>query len=205
LHQGAPAAILAGEVRHRSHTRALLVVPLAAAVLAAACGGSDSNGGQSTEAVSTSDWANSLCSSITTWTGALTAAADSLKGDVSKSALQGAADDVKTSTQTFATDLKSLGPPNTEGGQDAKETLGGLASDLEDDVQKIESAVDDSSGAGAGSVLSAASTVTATLATMGSQATSAFNDLQNLDAKAELESALKNASSCQQIANSGSG
>ena len=44
--------------------------------------------------------------------------------------------------QTFADDLKALGKPDTEAGQQAKSELDTLAGELNTDVAKVKSAVD---------------------------------------------------------------
>ena len=124
-----------------------LLAPAALAVvlilLAAACG---SDEGSDTSATAT--WADEVCSSVTTWTNALTASVDSLKGgNVSREALEGAVDDVKSATDTFVDDLKGLGKPDTEAGQEAKDSVDQLADQLEQEVDEIEGAVDDVSGA----------------------------------------------------------
>jgi hypothetical protein len=177
----------------------LLVVPFLAValVLAAGCGGSDDS-----DTSATDQWADDLCSAITTWTGAISSATQELKSNPSKDGLQSAADEAKSATETFSDDLKGLGKPDTEAGQQAKDELDQLSSELSDEAQKLEAATQDVSGVSG--LASAVTSVTGTLTTMGSQLSSAFSDLQSLDAKGELESALEQSSSCQSLTGSGS-
>jgi hypothetical protein len=177
--------------------RTLLAVPVAAlALLAAGCGG---GGGSSTEASDTTpteEWASNFCTAITTWTDSLRSSVDEIQsGNISKEALQGAVDDAKRSTETLIDDLKGLGKPDTEAGQQAQETISNLADELQQDVDKIESAVNDSSS----NLLSTISTITSTLTTMGSQLSSAFTELGQLDGKGELEDAFNQADSCKEL------
>ena len=54
------------------------LIPVAlAAVLVAGCGGS---GGSSSSSPSATEWANSLCSAITTWSTSVQASAQTLQG-----------------------------------------------------------------------------------------------------------------------------
>ncbi len=167
-----------------------LAALLAVGVLAAGCG--------SDEPSSPADWADGVCTAITSWTDSVKSAADPIKsGDISEDSLQSAADDVKSATDTLESDLEGLGKPDTEAGQQAKDSLDQLSSDLSTETDTIESAVEDVSGLS--DIAGAVTTVSTTLATMQTQITSAYTSLTQLDAKGELKSAFQDASSCQQL------
>jgi hypothetical protein len=171
-----------------------LVVSLA--LLAAGCGSKSSS-----EPATTADWANSVCTSITTWKNSVTTAASSLKGgDLSKSALTSAADDAKSATDTLKSDLKDLGKPPLDSGQQAKDLVDQLATELNTDIDSIKQAVDSSSG-GLGAV-GAAATAATTFSTMQTQLSSTLSSLQALDAKGELTTAFQQSSSCKQLTGS---
>jgi uncharacterized protein YoxC len=179
-----------------------LVVAASLGVFATGCGSSGDSSTTTTAASATETWASGVCSSITTWQSAVTSAVSSVKGDPTKAGLQTAADDAKSATQTLASDLKGLGKPDTQDGQKAKDSLDQLSTNLQTDVDTIQSAVEGVSGVSG--VLTAVSTVTGTLATMGTQVKTTFTDLQGLDAKGELKDAFASASSCDSLTNSGS-
>ena len=163
------------------------------ALLASACG-SD----KSSEASSTTEWANGVCSAITTWTDSIKSAGDSLKGgNLSKDSLQSAADDVKSATDTLDSDLKGLGKPDTQSGQEAKDSLDQLSSDLKAGTDSIATTVNDASSIS--ELLGAAATVGTTIGTMGNQVSSAFKSLDELDPKGELQTAFEQASSCKEL------
>jgi hypothetical protein len=168
---------------------------LVLAVLAAGCGS------KSSQPMTTADWADGVCSSLTTWKSSITSSADSLKGgNLSQDSLQSAGDDVKSATDTLESDLKDLGKPDTQSGQEAQDSINQLSSDLTTDTDSIKTAVDGVSGLSG--VASAAATVSATLATMQSQITSTVNSLEQLDASGELKTAFQQSSSCQQLSSS---
>jgi hypothetical protein len=184
---------------------ALLAVPLAAAALAGGCGGSDSDSSDTTtaEATSATDWADSLCTAISTWTASVQSAVEPLKsGDVSKGSLQSATTDLKDATSTFVDDVKGLGPPDTESGQQAKQSLDSLADDLSQGVDDIKETADDVSGAA--SAMAAMGSISTTVQQMGTNAQSALNDVEQADTKGELQDALKNAPACKELQNSSS-
>ncbi len=170
----------------------LVAIGLVAVFLAAGCGGSD-EGGSSAE-----KWADDVCSSITTWKNSVTSATDSLKGgNLSEDALRSAVDDVSGATSDFVDDVKGLGAPDTQAGQQAKESLDKLADNVDENVSTIQKAVDDASG-GSG-VLQALTTVSGTVSTMSAQLSSTVAELKQLDPGGELADAFDNASSCKEL------
>ena len=184
---------------------AALIAALASVLalgLAAGCGGDDDGGGSS-DASATDDWANDVCSAVTDWTTAMTSVGSSLQGgDVSKDSLDEALDNVRDATDQFAGDIRGLGRPDTEAGEEAKQTLDGLADDLEKGRDEIDDAVQ---GADTAQELVAAfPTVTQTLTTMSNDVASAFSSLQQLDAGGELEDAFSQAQSCDELENQNS-
>ena len=172
-----------------------LLLIASVALFAAGCGSSDDS---SSDATPTEEWADSLCSAVATWTTAISGVGDSLgESGLSEDAIRSAADEAKSATETLIDDLGDLGRPDTEAGQEAKDSVDQLTEQLEQEVDKIESAADDVLGVSG--VLTAISTVTATLASMGSQLSSTFSELEQLDAVGELEDAFRESDSCQGI------
>ena len=103
--------------------------------------------------------------------------------------------------ETLASDLKGLGKPDTQGGQQAKDSLDQLSTSLQQDVTTIENAVKGVSGVSG--VLAAVPTVTATFATMQTQVKTTFTDIQGLDAKGELKNAFASSSACNSLTSRG--
>jgi hypothetical protein len=185
-------------IRKRT-TIALLAVLVAAAALAGGCGGSDS----SSNATSAEDWANDLCGAISSWTTSIQDAVKPLQsGDVSKDSLQSSTSDMKDATSTFVDDVKSLGPPDTEGGQKAKESLDNLADELSQGIDDIKETADNVSGAQG--AVTAMTSIQTTVQKMGTDAQSALSDVQDADVKGELQDALKNSENCKKLQGSGS-
>jgi hypothetical protein len=166
-------------------------------MLAAGCGGGDDGGSSATE------WADGVCSAITDWSDSLESTTQSLRsGSLSEDELRSAVDDFESATNDFVDDLRGLGTPETEAGQEAKESVDQLADDVDEGVSRIESAVDDASdGSGVGEVITAIGT---SLATMGQQLSATFARLQQLDPQGELEQAFNDADSCDELRSGGS-
>src|SRR5436305_10126807 len=107
----------------------LALAPLAiVVVLAAGCGGSSSS--SSSSSPSPKDWANGLCSAIATWSTSVQQAGQKLKGgNLSKGDLKTTTTQIKDATSTFAGDLKALGKPDTDAGQQAKTAIDQLSTE----------------------------------------------------------------------------
>jgi methyl-accepting chemotaxis protein len=169
-------------------------VVLAAALLAAGCGGSDDE----PEANSATVWAGQLCTALSGWVTVVKNTANGLKaGNLDKESLASAGNDVKTATTTLVDEVKDLPTPDTDAGDQAKEEVDQLADNLQKGADDIESAVDDLNDSG--SVVSAATTVGTTLATMQSEMRSTVNSVRELDAQGDLRTAFQDAVPCQEL------
>ena len=173
---------------------ALLVVALVAAFLAGGCGGDDEN--------SATAWADDVCSAATTWRDSITSTADSLRGgNLNEDALTSAVDDLQSATSDFVDDVRGLGAPDTDSGEQAKESLDQLADDADESLSTIQSAVEDASGVSG--VVQAVTAIGTALSTLGAQISSTVTELKQLDAGGELEAAFNEADSCQDLQSGG--
>lgn len=171
-----------------------IVIGLLAVAFATGCGG-DSGGGSGSSAT---QWADDVCSSIATWTGSISTAADSLRdGNLTEDKLRTAVEDIKSATNDFADEVQALGPPDTDAGEQAQESLEALADDLEENTAKIDKALENASSPS--EAVAALTIVTGALSTMGSRLSATFTELERLDAGGELEDAFKDAESCDEL------
>jgi hypothetical protein len=177
--------------------RVLVAAVVTALALVAAGCGSDSSSGDATQ-----DWANGLCTSLTTWSDSMQSAATTLQdtSSLSVDTIKGAIDDVVTATSTLASDVSELGRPDTEAGQEAEETVSALADTLQTDAETLQQALDSGSSGGLTGLLENISTITSTLGSMANAVGQAFSDLEDLDAEGELETAFESADACSDIA-----
>jgi hypothetical protein len=172
----------------RRHALLAVVACLAALLAVSGCGSGDKS--TTPQAVT---WADGVCSAVTSYKTALGNAATTLKSsELTKPALEGAANSVRGATQDFISTLRDLGKPDTTAGQQAKKTLDGLSSNLHDQAQKIREST-------SGSALSAVSVTSTALLTAQSQVATAFDKLKTLDPKGELHEAFSKADSCSSL------
>ena len=166
-----------------------LALVLAVALPLAGCG--------SKKPETTAEWVNGACTAMTDWATSMKSSVSSLKsGSLSKDSIQSAGDDMKSATDTLRSDLKDLGKPNTQAGEQAKTSIDQLSSELSTSADAIKSAVDSASDVS--SAVAAAATVSTTLKTMKNQVTSTYTSLKQLDS-GELQTAFKQSSACTQL------
>jgi hypothetical protein len=177
----------------RTWVAALLVVVLVG--VAAGCGGSDS----SSEATPTEEWASGFCTALTDWTDSLQDVTSQFSdtSNLSKEGLQSAADDIRSSTDTFISELHDLGAPDTESGDEVKSSLDALSSTVDDEVDTIQQAAQGVSGITG--LPSALSTITESLSALGNAFSNTLNTLDSADASGELQQALEDSPDCDEI------
>lgn len=162
---------------------------LALGLLAAGCGSDEDP---------TTAWANDVCTAVSTWKGEITGIVDALAaGQVTRDDLAAHVETAKDATGALVSDLESLGPPETDGGEEAQSAIEELATGLRTDMAAIETAFDDASGVSG--LLNAVSVGASTLGAMGTRVTTTVDELQQLDVAGELETAFEQASACDDL------
>lgn len=177
-------------------TRQLLVSAVAAlALVTAGCGGSD----ESSSASPTEEWASGFCTAITTWKDSLTSITEqfSNSSSLSSEALNDAANDASSATETLVDDLKALGTPDTESGEEVKNSIDDLSTTVESEVANIESAANDVSGLT--DLPNAITSITTSLSAMSTAFASTLEAVQTADVDGELQTALEDAPECADI------
>ena len=135
----------------------LIFLPLIAALVLVAAGC-----GKSSKPETATEWANSFCSSVTTWKESITSAVSPLKsGNITKDSVNTAFNDFKSATDTFVKSVKDLGKPPTQAGDQAKSDIDQLTTQIDNSVKSIQNDVGNVSSVS--SALAVVPSVTATL------------------------------------------
>jgi hypothetical protein len=167
---------------------------LAALALAAGgCGGGD---GQSPAEA----WASDVCSSIDAWADTVAQSKETLSdpSNLSVNGLEDAFSEVQDATEQLVGDLRDLGPPDTQAGDEAKEQISQLSDELANQREVVGNAI----GSGAGSLsalLGKAATIAGAVAAMGSAAQTAYDNVVALDGAGELKDAFQSEERCDQM------
>jgi membrane protein implicated in regulation of membrane protease activity len=155
----------------------------------AGCGGDDSSASE--------DYANDVCSSLSTWVTDVQETVQSLTDAglaITRQDIQTAFDDAKESTDTLVSDLEQLGPPETEDGEQAKSELDELGTELRQQLDAVEQAL--ASGGGATAI---AAEVTTAISAAANAVNTTYQDLQNLDPAGELRDAFEDSDDCNSL------
>ena len=176
----------------------LATLVLALAGVAAGCGGGDDE----SEADPTAAWADGFCSAVTDWRDELQTITQQLSdtSNFSEDGLQSAATDVESATRTLVDDLRDLGAPDTDSGEEVKSSLDTLATTLENESSAIE---DTANGVSSITELPGAVTkIVSSVSALGTAFSQTLQTIQDADVNGELQSALQNSPECADLSSS---
>ena len=187
------------KTKHGTVSLILACLVIAVAAVAAGCGGSDDETTTSAEVSTTAEWAEGLCSAISTWQGELSSIASQFTDPsaLTEDGLQSAAEDAKDATDTFRDDLEGLGTPDTESGEEIKSSVDELSTTVETEVDSIETAVGDVSSLA--DVPTAVTAATASIETMSTALSSTITTIKAADAQGEIRDAIDNSPDCANV------
>jgi len=174
-------------------------IPLAAAaLLVAGCGDDDGDDGTTSEAQSSSvQWASQVCGAIGDWETSITTI--DFSDGISKDALSQNIDEAEQATKDLIDQLKAVGAPETDDGEQAKQEIDRFADELEttvDSVKEDAEALADSDAAGLASGLTTIAVQVTQIIDDGKQT---LTDLEELDPQGQLSEAIKNDETCQSL------
>ncbi|MEX0850144.1 MAG: hypothetical protein WD015_01450 [Gaiellaceae bacterium] len=180
----------------RSTVAFALLVCVTSLVFAAGCGGDDA----AVDTPTASEWADDFCTSVTDWTEELQKIGDGVGDPSSLSAdtLQQAARDANAASDELIDDVRALGAPDLESGDDVKASVEAFADSVEVERDKIEAAVEDA--AEITGISGAVAAIGTSLSAMATAFQTTFETLESRDVSGELESALEESSACDEIA-----
>jgi hypothetical protein len=165
------------------------IAAVVAALFLTGCGGDDESESES--------YANSVCTELSQWVTSIDDAISSVtEGGLTtdREELEASVQEATDATRELADDLAELGAPETEDGEEAREELDSLATELRQQVDAIEVAIDSDSGTG-----SVATSVTTAVSTATTAASSTFESLEELDPGGELGEAFQNSDDCDSL------
>lgn len=176
----------------------LLLLVAAFVLFAAGCGGDDEPAAGEATA---SEWADDFCTAVTEWTDELQRIGDDFGDPSSLSAdtIEQAARDANAATDEFVSEVRSLGAPDIESGEEIRDSLETFADSVEAERDEIEEAIEDTSGITG--ITAAVAAIGASLSAMATAFQTTFETLESSDVSGELETALEESSACDEIAN----
>jgi hypothetical protein len=160
-----------------------VVLALATTPMLAGCGGDEESASE--------QWAGDVCSELSTWVTEVEEAVRSFTENglsLDKASVQAATEDVTEATDELVDELRDLGAPETEAGDQARGALDELGTQLTQQLHDLEQAVE----AGSLSLVD----ITSSLAAASTAVRSALDSIQSLDGGEELRAGFEDAAAC---------
>jgi hypothetical protein len=178
----------------RTHLAALSLG--CALALAAGCGGEESGAGP---------WVDDVCSSVQEWRENLTSlVVDAQTEGLSRETVMTAVEGGVEATQRLRDQLRDLGPPDTEAGDEIETELDALADSVVESVEdaraQAEELPEDQS---VPELLESLTSIGASLQSVVADAEATFAELQELEPGRELEEAFESSEECQDLRQDG--
>jgi gas vesicle protein len=169
----------------------LSIVVLVAVVVAAGCGGSE----ESPQA----KWAREFCGALSDWKDSLTTIGTDFGGGISKEVVSQKLDDAEQATNDLVDELKQIGAPETESGDEAKAELDQFAEDAQSSVSTVRDQAQSLADASATEFLAGVSAIAREISTLLDSARSTLEQVQELDPQGELSDAIQDYDTCQSL------
>ncbi|MGH3079121.1 MAG: hypothetical protein ACRDPZ_13195 [Gaiellaceae bacterium] len=175
------------------------VVVIAGAVVAARLADDDFR------SVDTDEWAGSVCTSLSGWQSSLTGLAAGGDGAaLDPDSIEEALDDARSATDDLVDDLKRLGPPDLETGDEVEDALDDTGDGLRESYDALDEAAQEALDAGStAEVVQGLAALAPQAQALVQQARDVVASLQSAslfgEASAELEQAFADADPCQQL------
>jgi hypothetical protein len=92
----------------------------------------------SSSSVSTTEWAGDVCTSLSDWRSSIESLATVSGGSLNRDDLRQKLSDAQVATEQLITDLKDIGPPDTESGTQLKQQLQDSADQLQQSYENLK-------------------------------------------------------------------
>jgi len=153
---------------------------------------------------SATDWADSVCTSLSTWRSSISSLADVGGEELTPESLRAKLDEAESATSQLVADLKEIGPPDLEAGDQLKQQLDSATNELESGFETLKQDAEDAADADTpADFIQALAALAPQFQALLDAISKTVDDLQNAnlteEAQTELQQAFEDASSCQQL------
>ena len=178
---------------------AAVVIGIAAIVIAAiAMRLSDDDGPQTTE-----EWAGEVCTSLSDWRDSITSLAEISGEPLTADTLRDKLGEAGDATSDLVAQLRDLGRPDLEEGDELQQRLDESANELESRFDDLKESAEAAADAPASELLQQLAGLASDFAALQTAISTTVSSLENAnvaeDSKAELQQAFADAPSCQSL------
>ena len=177
---------------------AAVVIGIAAIVIAAIAMRLSDDGPQTTE-----EWADEVCTSLSDWRDSITSLADVTGEPLTADTLRDKLGEAEDATTELVNQLRELGPPDLEAGDELQQQLDESAEELESSFDALRDSAEAAADAPPSEFLQQLAGLAPDFAALQTAISTTVTSLQNAnvgeESKAELEQAFADAPSCQSL------
>lgn len=177
---------------------AAVVIGVAAIVIAAVAMRLSDDGPPTTE-----EWAGAVCTSFADWNESITSLADVGGEPLTVDTLRDRLDEAGSATDELVTQLRDLGAPDLEAGDELQQQLDDSAAELESKFDALKESAEDVADAPASEFLGQLAGVASDFAALQTAIATTVSSLQDAnvadESRAELQQAFADAPSCQSL------
>ncbi len=176
---------------------AAIGIGIAAIVIAAVAMRLSDDGPPTTE-----EWAGSVCTSLSDWQESITSLADTGGEPLTADSLRDKLGDASDATSDLVSQLRDLGPPDIESGDELEQQLDASTDELESSFESVKASAEDVADA-PDEFLQQLAALSSDFAALQTAISGTVTTLQNADvtesSKAELQQAFTDAPSCESL------
>jgi hypothetical protein len=151
----------------------------------------------------TSEWADSVCSSLVDYRESISSLADVSGEPLTADTLRDRLGDAEDATSALVSELRDLGQPDLDAGDDVEQQLDESVGELESSFELLKESAEDAADAPAGEFLQELAGLASDFAALQNAIGSTVSTLQNAnvaeESQAELQQAFADAPSCQSL------
>jgi uncharacterized membrane-anchored protein YhcB (DUF1043 family) len=155
------------------------------------------------EPPTTQEWADEICSSLSDWRTSITSLADVGGEPLTADTLRDRLSDAEDATSDLVQNLRDLGPPDLEAGDELESELDDATAELEASFDALKESADEAADAPASEFLGELADLASDFAALQAAIAETVTTLQDADvaeeSKAELQQAFAESSSCQAL------
>jgi hypothetical protein len=177
---------------------AAVVIGIAAIAIAAIAMRLSDDGPPTTE-----EWAGEVCTSLSDWRDSITSLADVTGEPLTADTLRDKLGEAEDATADLVSQLRGLGPPDLEAGDELQQQLDDSADELESSFDALRDSAEEAADAPPSEFLQQLAGLASDFAALQTAISTTVTSLQNAnvgeESKAELEQAFADAPSCQSL------
>jgi hypothetical protein len=155
------------------------------------------------ERLTTEEWADEVCTSLVDWRTSITSLADVSGEPITSDSLRDRLSDAEDATSDLVSQLRDLGPPDLEAGDELQQELDGATAELDASFEALKESADEAADAPVDEFLGELANLAAEFAALQAAIGQTVATLQSADvaeeSQAELEQAFADSSSCQEL------